>query len=92
MTEAKLVILVDLDNPLVPAIHAHHRLMDRQSIEELVGQNDRWTLRHLLQGLVPFHRYIGVRKCVALQLCERWTDLHEMDRDGLAEFGSPFPS
>src|SRR5262249_34028714 len=36
-TEMKLVVLVDLDDTLMPAIGAHDDLMDRQRVEELVS-------------------------------------------------------
>ena len=51
--ELKRVVLADLDHTLMPAVGAHHRLMDRQRIEELVGEQDERTVRHLLDRAMP---------------------------------------
>ncbi len=51
--ELKRVALADLDHTLVPAIGAHHRLVDRQRIEELVGEHDQRTVRQLVDRAMP---------------------------------------
>ena len=83
--ELKRLALADLDHTLVPAIGAHHRLVDRQRIEELVGEHDQRTVRHLLDRAMPRHRHVGEAQRLALQALQRRADFDHVQGDGGAE-------
>ena len=54
--EPKDTLRIDLYDPLPPATVEKHQLPDGQSIQELVGDDDGRTLRHLTERLVPGNR------------------------------------
>ena len=87
MAELEAAVVGDLDDALVPAVHAHHRLMDRQRVEEFVGEDDRGAVRHLVEAFVPLHRHTDAADRLALALLERRADLDEMHHDRLPEGG-----
>ena len=45
MAELQAAVVGDLDHALVPAVDAHHRLVHRQRVEELVGEDDGRAVR-----------------------------------------------
>ena len=48
--ERKIAVGVDLDHALVPAVELLDRLVDRQRVEELVGEDDERAVRHLVEA------------------------------------------
>src|SRR5262245_54469731 len=78
VAEAEPAALVELDHPLVPAVDAHHRLLDRQCVEELVGEDDRGARWDQVERLVPFDRHVAAANSAALPLFQQWADLDEM--------------
>ena len=83
--EVELVVLADLDHALVPAVGAHHRLVDRQRVEELVGQDDQRAIRHFPQRGMPRDRQVGGVEGLPLQPFQHRVDLDEMHDHRRAE-------
>ena len=80
-------ILSDLDDPLVPAIRAHHGLMDRQGIEELVGEDDDRTFGDFLERAMPGGRETGGGQGLALNPLQHRADLDHVEGESGIELG-----
>ena len=79
-------VVGDLDHALVPAVDAHHRLMHRQRVEELVGEDDGRAVRHL--GRATDATATGTSDAgqrLPLPLLQRRADLDQMHDQRLAE-------
>ena len=81
----EVVVLTDLDDPLVPAIRAHDGLVNGERVEEFVGENDRGTIGDVLDRAMPERRYVGCGQRLALEALERRTDLDHVQHDGGTE-------
>ena len=68
MAELQVAVVGDLDHALVPAVGALHRLVHRQRIEELVGEDDRRSFRHVAERSVPMHRHVDAGQRLPLAL------------------------
>ena len=76
--EHEIVVAVDLDHALVPAVELLDRLVDRQRVEEFVGEDDRRAVRHLLERLVPHRRHVDGAERLLLLLAQLRIDLDQM--------------
>ena len=83
--ERELAVRVDLDHALVPAVELLDRLVHRQCVEQLVGENDGGAVRHLVEGLMPHHRHVERGHGLLLALLQRRADLDQMHHDRGAE-------
>jgi hypothetical protein len=59
--------------------------MHRQSIDELVGDDDRGIGRHFIECAVPQHRQVETLQPPLLGLSQRRTDLNQMNHNGGAK-------
>src|SRR5262245_1804786 len=87
VAEHKFPLVVQLDHALVPAVDAHHRLLDRQRVEELVGEDDGRSRRNMIERRVPLDRDVAIAESAALPLFQLRTDLDEMHNHCFAERG-----
>ena len=91
MREGEIAVGVDLDHALVPAVALLDRLVDRQRVEEFVGDHDGRAVRHLVERLVPERpatSTLGQRRSAAALLQHR-ADLDQMQHD--RRRGTPAP-
>ena len=61
-------VRIDVDHALTPSPIDEHQLPDREGIQELVGDDDRRPLRHLVDRLVPFDGHWPTHTPLALSL------------------------
>ncbi len=72
------LIACDADAAFAPAARGLHRLVDRQRVEELVGDDDDRTVGHLVERGMPRQRRRDATQRLLLLRFQRRTDLDEM--------------
>ena len=71
----------DLDDALVPAVGLFDRLMNRQRVDEFVGDDDGGAARHIGEGGVPQHRHAEAFQPLLLHLLQLGADFDQMNDD-----------
>ncbi len=82
--EHQRAVAVDFHHALVPAGLALHHLMDRQHVEILVGENDRGTVGHLVDVVVPGD-VAHARQDSLLLVAQHRIDLDQVDAERLIQ-------
>jgi len=85
--EGEFARAVETHHPLAPLPAAPLELLDRQRVEELVGEYDRRTVRRLGEAPPPGDRRAGGEQRVVLDLGERRARLDQRDVERGAELG-----
>src|SRR5262245_47549681 len=84
-SEGELAGGINLNAAFVPSSFGLYRLIDRQGIKELVGENNRGSFRHLGKGRVPESRNAcDFERFLLLRLQSR-ADLDKVNHQGGAE-------
>ena len=87
-TQSQIPLRGDVDDALVPTVGLPDRLMHRQCVNELVGDDDVGAGGYVGERRVPKHRHIQRLEPAPLLLFQSWTDLDQMqDNRGLKVFG-----
>ena len=82
-TEGEAATRIEPDEPLAPALRRHHELVERQGIEEFIGDDDHGAGQGVADIVVPDR--IGALQRGRLPLAQNRAGLDEMHRDRLAK-------
>ena len=84
-TDGKLAIGRDLDDALVPAVGFLDGLVNRQCVNELVGDDDDGAARNVVERGVPQDRHAGSFQPPPLHLAQLRVDLDQVEHHSGAE-------
>ena len=77
----------DLDDTLVPAVGLFDRLVNRQRVDEFVGDDDDGAARNLGEGAMPQNRHAEAFQPLLLRLLQLGADFDQMNDERCVEVG-----
>src|SRR5215471_14479690 len=89
--EHQIAVAAHGDTAFAPHAALSHELSHRQSVDELVGNDDERPLGHVLDAVMPANRGGSAAKRRALRLAQAWADLDQRNRDALEKLGHAAP-